>query len=72
MPGGGGYWLVDPAGAVFAFDAPYLGGVDQADLRSVESVTSLSATPGGRLLVFTARGRVFALGMPRRSAASGT
>jgi subtilisin family serine protease len=62
-PSGGGYWILDVAGHVFGFDAPYHGGVDGSTLQAGESVTSLSATPSGAgYWIFTTAGRVFAFG----------
>lgn len=57
-----GYWVVDAAGRVFTFgDARYFGSA--GGLASSETVTSISATPGGRgYWLFTDRGRVLAFG----------
>ncbi len=63
VPAGDGYWILDAAGHVFGFNAPYHGGVDRRALQAGESVTSLSATHGGGgYWIFTTTGRVFAFG----------
>jgi hypothetical protein len=55
-----GYWLLDAAGAVYAFgDAPYAGGADVAASRAVD----LEASPDGHgYWVLTADGRVTSFG----------
>jgi len=61
-PSNSGYWIVDTAGHVFAFNAPSFGNVT-APFRPGEQVASLSATPSGNgYWIFTTAGRVFAFG----------
>jgi hypothetical protein len=63
-PSGGGYWVVNNAGQVYAFgDARYLGGANTAGFASGESVTSISPTPTGRgYWLFTTNGRALRFG----------
>ena len=63
-PSGKGYWVVDTAGRVFAFgNALSFGNLDPSRLRAGEQVTSLSARkPEPGYLLFTSKGRVFAIG----------
>ncbi len=61
VPGGGGYWVVNADGQVFAHGtAPRLGSV--AAHRLTGRVAGIAAAPGGGYWVVAADGRVFAFG----------
>jgi IPT/TIG domain len=59
----GGYWLVTPAGAVYAYNAPLLGSEAGAELAS--PVVGIAADPAtGGYWLATAEGRVYAFDAP--------
>jgi hypothetical protein len=63
-PSGGGYWVTNAAGQVYAFgDAPYLGGAAWDAFLSGQRVVAISATPTDKgYWLFTADGRALRFG----------
>ncbi len=71
-PATGGYWLVGADGAVFSFDAPYLGGANTVPGGPGSAVVGAGALPSGEgYWEVTAAGAVFSFGQaPYRGGAN--
>ena len=63
-PDGGGYYILDGAGQVFAYgDATYLGGLSAGAANGLDPATAIFDTAdGGGYWISTALGKVYPLG----------
>ena len=61
--GGGGYWLVQPAGGVYSFgDARYLGSLPGRHVQPRAPIVGIASTPGAGYWLVGADGGVYAFG----------